>query len=69
MLFNSVQFFAFFAFVLVLYWRLPVKARIPLIVIASYVFYGSWDYRFLVLIWISTLADYFIARTMVSVSW
>ena len=65
MLFNSIEYLFFFIIVIVLYWSLASKKLIfqnTLLLIASYVFYGWWDYRFLTLIFISTLADFFIAR-------
>ncbi len=64
MLFNSFEFFVFLAIVLGLYWRLRRRAQNGLLVVASYVFYGWWDYRFLSLIVISTVADFFIAQRM-----
>jgi alginate O-acetyltransferase complex protein AlgI len=30
------------------------------LLIASYIFYGAWDWRFLALIWFSTLVDYWV---------
>ncbi len=62
MYFNSVTFGLFFAVVFVLYWALRDR-RTPrhlLIVTASYVFYGWWDWRFLLLIFASTLLDFFV---------
>ena len=64
MTFNSLQYAAFLPTVLVLYWSLPRRFRMPLLLVASYVFYGAWDYRFLTLIWISTAADYWIGLTL-----
>ena len=63
MLFNSGVFLKFFAAFLLLYWlvRDNLRARNVLIVIASYVFYGWWDYRFLALLIISSLLDYSVA--------
>ena len=62
MLFNSGEFLRFFAAFLLLYWlvRSNLRARNILILAASYVFYGAWNYKFLVLIWASTLLDFFI---------
>jgi len=61
MLFNSLTFFVFFSIVLVLY--LSFQGRLQLqnrmLLVASYVFYGWWDWRFLSLIWLSTAVDYF----------
>ena len=65
MLFNSIEYLFFFIIVIVLYWSLANKKLIfqnTLLLIASYVFYGWWDYRFLTLIFISTFVDFFIAR-------
>ena len=41
-----------------LYWILPFRAQNAMLLIASYVFYGYWDWRFLSLIAISTIVDY-----------
>jgi D-alanyl-lipoteichoic acid acyltransferase DltB (MBOAT superfamily) len=63
MYFNSLEFFVFLPIVFVLYWSIPKKnlnAQNLLIVIASYVFYGWWDYRFLSLIIFSSFVDYSI---------
>jgi alginate O-acetyltransferase complex protein AlgI len=60
MLFNSGEFLKFFAAFLLLYWlvRNSLSARNVLILGASYYFYGSWDYRFLSLLFISSMVDY-----------
>ena len=63
MLFNSLDFAIFLPIVFFLYWYIANKnLRIQnlLIVLASYLFYGWWDYRFLSLIIFSTLVDYSI---------
>jgi len=63
MLFNSIDFAVFLPIVFLLYWLVfpnNLKKQNFLIVIMSYVFYGWWDWRFLALIIISTLIDYFI---------
>lgn len=62
MLFNSFIFWIFFAAVLVLYRVLPHKRQNQMLLVASYVFYGYWDYRYLSLIFISTLVDYLVAN-------
>ena len=61
MLFNSLDFAVFLPIVFFIYWFLvkkSIKLQNLLIVIASYVFYGWWDWRFLSLIAFSTLVDY-----------
>jgi len=58
--FTSLQFLLFLPAVFVLYWSLRRSLRLQnlLLVAASYVFYGWWDYRFLLLIVLTTLASY-----------
>lgn len=61
MLFNSIDFAVFLPIVFVLYWFVTnksLKLQNALIVVASYVFYGWWDWRFLSLIFFSTIVDY-----------
>lgn len=63
MLFNSFDFFIFLPIVFVLYWLVLnkyLKIQNLLLLIASYVFYGWWDWRFLSLILLSTSIDYFV---------
>ena len=64
MLFNSFIFFIFLGIVLPLYYFLPKKFKNPLLLIASYVFYGYWDFRFVGLLIISTIVDYFIGKKL-----
>mgnify|MGYP000853079144 FL=1 len=64
MLFNSLDFALFLPIVFVLYWFVTarnLKLQNLLIVVASYVFYGWWDWRFLSLILFSTITDYWLA--------
>jgi len=62
MLFNSYIFLLFFFAVYALYLvnRKSLSKQNLLLLIASYVFYGTWDWRFLFLIIASTLVDYVI---------
>lgn len=63
MLFNSIDFAVFLPIVFILYWFVTNRSlaiQNLLIVVASYVFYGWWDWRFLLLIVISTLTDYYV---------
>jgi len=63
MLFNSLDFALFLPIVFCLYWFVTannLRLQNLLIVIASYFFYGWWDWRFLSLILFSTTADYLI---------
>ena len=61
MLFNSYTFWVFFAVVACLYYALPHRWQNRQLLVASYVFYGWWDWRFLSLILVSTVVDYFAA--------
>lgn len=61
MLFNSLDFAVFLPLVFILYWfvfKNRLKAQNLLLLIASYIFYGWWDYRFLALIFLSSVIDY-----------
>lgn len=61
MLFNSVEFLIFLPLFFILYWVIPSRGfqkQNLLILIGSYIFYGWWDWRFLILIFISTVTDY-----------
>ena len=63
MLFNSVDFAIFLIIVFILYWFVVnknLKLQNWFIVLASYIFYGWWDWRFLSLIFFSTILDYSI---------
>ena len=68
MLFNSLEFLLFLPIVFTLYWlvnRLTaakggLATQNLLLLIASYVFYGWWDWRFLSLIAFSTVVDWFV---------
>ncbi|GGD10016.1 MBOAT family O-acyltransferase [Hyunsoonleella pacifica] len=63
MLFNSIDFAIFLPIVFFIYWfviQKNLKLQNLLIILASYVFYGWWDYRFLALIVFSSLLDYSI---------
>ena len=67
MLFNSFTFFVFLPIVFALYWfvlRTKLKAQNALILVASYVFYAWWDWRFLSLILFSTLLDFYLGKAL-----
>jgi alginate O-acetyltransferase complex protein AlgI len=59
MLFNSATFAVFFVVTYTLYVCARHRAQNVLLLVASYVFYGYWDWRFLVLIAGSTVIDYY----------
>lgn len=63
MLFNSFEFLAFLPTVFILYWFIfnrNILVQNLFLLIASYIFYGWWDSRFLLLIALSTIIDYTI---------
>lgn len=67
MLFNSLDFAIFLPSVFILYWfvfKRNIKLQNVLLILASYVFYGWWDYRFLALIIFSSLVDYAIGKKL-----
>jgi len=59
MLFNSLEFAVFFAIVYGLYLSLNHRWQNRMLLAASYAFYGAWDWRFLSLILLSTVVDFF----------
>ena len=63
MLFNSFEFAIFLPIVFIIYWaisRWGIKTQNAFILIASYFFYGWWDWRFLSLIAFSTIIDFLV---------
>ena len=68
MLFNSFEFLIFLPIVFLLYWfvfdyamrgrKRQLLWQNLLIVVASYIFYGWWDWRFLILIAITTVLSF-----------
>ena len=67
MLFNSIEFLLFLPTIFILYWFVfnkNLKYQNTLILVSSYVFYGWWDYRFLSLIFLSTIVDYVIGLSI-----
>src|SRR6266849_237073 len=65
MLFNSYTFIAFFIIVLILH-NLPFSWKVKKInlLLASYVFYAAWNPPFILLLWLSTVVDYFVGRAL-----
>src|SRR6201998_1095941 len=65
MVFNSYTFIAFFAIMLVLH-NLPISWRAKKInlLIASYIFYAAWNPPFILLLWLSTVVDFFVGRAL-----
>ncbi|MEO0731829.1 MAG: MBOAT family O-acyltransferase [Bacteroidota bacterium] len=67
MLFNSVDFAVFFPLVFILYWtvlRSNLRAQNIFLLAASYLFYGWWDWRFLLLIAFSSVVDFYVGQSI-----
>ena len=60
MLFNSYIFWVFFGIVYLLYRGLGFRGQNRMLLVASYVFYGFWDYRFLALMFVTSVIDFYI---------
>jgi alginate O-acetyltransferase complex protein AlgI len=63
-LFDTPIYFVFLTLVVLVYWRLSWKRQNVLLLIASYCFYGWWDWRFLLLMMASTALDYVIGKSI-----
>ncbi len=66
MVFNSLQYAVFLPVVLCAYWLLRHRGQNALLLLASYVFYAMWDWRFLGLMLLSTTVDYTVGRQLAS---
>ena len=62
MFFDTPVYFLFLAIVVLVNWRLGRRRQNIFLLIASYFFYGWWDWRFLLLIFTSTVVDFYSAR-------
>jgi len=63
MLFNSISFYFFFLIILILRfvpssWRFKKGALLA----GSYIFYAAWNPPFIILLWLSTAVDWFLAK-------
>ena len=62
LLFDTPVYLLFLTIIVLCYWQLNHRRQNILLLVASYFFYGWWDWRFLSLILISTVVDFFCAR-------
>ena len=68
MLFDSIDFAIFLPIVFILYWFVAnknLKLQNALIVVSSFLFYGWWDWRFLLLMIGSASVDYFVGLSLI----
>jgi alginate O-acetyltransferase complex protein AlgI len=65
MLFNSLTFILFFVIVLALHHTVRSwSVQKSILLSASYIFYAAWNPPFVILLWISTLADWYVAKAL-----
>ena len=65
--FNSIDFALFLPIVFILYWFVAyknLKLQNILIIVSSYIFYAWWDWKFLILIFISSITDYLVGHNL-----
>ena len=65
MVFNSLTFVVFFAIMLILH-NLPLawKVKKTNLLLASYLFYAAWNPPFILLLWLSTVIDFFVGKAL-----
>src|SRR6476646_2276324 len=65
MVFNSYTFIAFFLVMLILH-NMPFswKTKKINLLLASYLFYAAWNPPFILLLWLSTVVDFFVGRAL-----
>ena len=65
MLFNSLTFIVFFVVVLSLHYTVKSwQGQKSILLIASYIFYAAWNPPFIILLWLSTLVDWYVAKAL-----
>src|SRR5437762_1929396 len=64
MFFDTPVYGIFLTLVVLVYWQLRRTGQNAFLLVASYIFYGWWDIRFLGLILASTVVDFFCARAI-----
>jgi len=64
MIFNSLTYLLLLSVVVLLYWILPYRARLLLILLSSLTFYGFWRIEFVPVMMFSVFTDYWVARSM-----
>ena len=61
MVFNSLQFLIFFPILLASYYIIPHKFQNIWLLLASYIFYGFWNPKYCLLLFVCTLVTYMAA--------
>ena len=65
MIFNSLTFIVFFIIIMILH-NLPFswKTKKINLLLASYIFYAAWNPVFILLLWFSTIVDFFVGKAL-----
>ena len=65
MVFNSYTFVVFFIIIMILH-NLPFSWKVKKInlLLASYIFYAAWNPPFILLLWLSTVVDFYVGRAL-----
>jgi alginate O-acetyltransferase complex protein AlgI len=65
MLFNSLSFIVFFLVVITLHYTIRSwKTQKTVLLFASYIFYAAWNPPFVILLWLSTVVDWYVANAL-----
>lgn len=64
MLFNSLNFIIFIIAVFLIYPRLPHRGQNIFLILASYIFYGFWDWRFIFLLFALTIINFVFGQLL-----
>lgn len=67
MLFNDPLYCIFLFFVFCIYWLFSKRIQNIILLASSYLFYGLWEYKFLLLILICSLSAYYTASLLIIV--
>ena len=62
--FITITFLVFTLATLVIYWLMKDQFRTPILLVTSYIFYAFWDWRFLALLMLLTISNYWLTRRM-----
>ena len=64
MIFNSLSYLLLLLIVVTLYWQLPYRSRLILIFSSSLIFYGFWKIKFIPILLISVIVDWWVSQKM-----
>lgn len=64
MLLNSINFLTFLVIIYLLFWLFPRKFRKIILLLASYCFYGYYEWKYIIILFSITLCTFVFARKM-----